>query len=61
MNKVRISGLGMVIAGIFIGYFFNRIDAHLLSGMLIGVGIGWVITGKLFTATKTKSSTVRSE
>ena len=45
MNKVRLLGLGLIITGVLIGYFFERIDLHLFSGMLIGVGVGWIITG----------------
>ncbi|PTX44620.1 hypothetical protein C8P64_0602 [Christiangramia gaetbulicola] len=61
MNKVRIGGLGLIITGILIGYYFNRIDIHLLSGMLIGLGIGWLITGRFIVNTGNKKTTVRSE
>ena len=61
MNKVRILGLGMIITGILIGYYFNRTDIHLLSGMLIGVGIGWTITGKFLNTPKPRKSELRSE
>ena len=61
MNKVRILGIGMVITGILIGYFFNRTDVHLLSGMLIGLGIGWTITGRFLNSDKAKRSLIRSK
>ncbi|MDX1760721.1 MAG: hypothetical protein R3218_01065 [Christiangramia sp.] len=61
MKKVRILGLGTILTGVFIGYYFNRTGVHLLSGMLIGVGIGWLITGRFRTGPKVRSSEVRSE
>ncbi|QYA24495.1 hypothetical protein G3I01_02880 [Gramella sp. MT6] len=61
MNKVRIGGLGMIITGVLIGYFFNRIDIHLLSGMLIGVGVGWLITGRLLSSPTPQKSTIKSK
>ncbi|GAA4312879.1 hypothetical protein GCM10023115_30770 [Pontixanthobacter gangjinensis] len=61
MNKVRILGLGTITTGIFIGYYFNRTGIHLLSGMLIGVGIGWLITGRFSSSAKPRGSEVRSE
>ena len=60
MNKVRIIGLGTITTGVLIGYFFTRTDVHLLSGMLIGLGIGWNITGR-FIVNSRKKATVRSE
>ncbi|WP_035715758.1 hypothetical protein [Christiangramia echinicola] len=61
MNKVRILGLGMVITGILIGYFFNRTEVHLLSGMLIGLGAGWTITGRFLSSYKARKSLIRSK
>ena len=61
MNRVRILGIGMVITGILIGYFFNRTDVHLLSGMLIGLGIGWTITGRFLTSNKANKALIRSK
>ncbi|CAL65008.1 hypothetical protein [Christiangramia forsetii] len=46
MNKVRIIGIAATISGVLIGYFFNRTEVHLLSGILIGLGIGWIISGR---------------
>ncbi|SDS22631.1 hypothetical protein [Gramella sp. MAR_2010_147] len=60
MNKVRIVGVGSLIVGIVIGYFFNRTDVHLLSGMLIGLGIGWLITGRFMVDSKVRRSRIRS-
>lgn len=60
MNKVRIIGLGAITTGVLIGYFFTRTDVHLLSGMLIGLGIGWTITGRFIVNSRRKEP-VRSE
>lgn len=60
MNKVRILGIGAIISGILIGYFFTRIDVHLLSGMLIGLGVGWTITGRFLSYGKTGKSRMSS-
>lgn len=46
MNKVRLLGLGTIILGILIGYYSTRTDLHLFSGILLGLGIGWIITGR---------------
>ena len=46
MNKVRLLGLAAIFFGTLIGYFSTRTDFHLFSGILLGLGIGWVITGK---------------
>ncbi|WP_300434925.1 hypothetical protein [Christiangramia sp.] len=60
MNKARIMGIGAVISGILIGYFFTRTDVHLLSGILIGLGIGWLITGKFIIDGKSGKSRLRN-
>lgn len=60
MNKVRITGIAMVLTGILIGFYFTRVDLHLFSGMLIGIGTGWVITGRLIVNSKMRKSRVRS-
>jgi len=61
MNKVRIIGLGVIITGSLAGYFFKNSDVFMFSGMLIGLGIGWIITGKLHIRTKRKKISVESE
>ena len=60
MNKVRIMGIGAIISGILIGYFFTRTDVHLLSGMLIGLGVGWTITGKFMSHPRVRKAPVES-
>ncbi|MBT8294996.1 MAG: hypothetical protein KJO51_01115 [Gramella sp.] len=61
MIKVRILGLGMIISGVLLGYFFSRTDVHLLSGILIGLGVGWTITGRFITGKSVEKDKVRSE
>ncbi len=61
MNLIRIIGIGTILSGIFLGYFFDRTDVHLLSGVLIGIGVGWTITGKLRTNSIHHKSRVRSD
>ncbi len=59
MNKVRIIGLGVIFTGFLIGYFYGESEVFILSAMMVGVGAGWTITGRL--KVKTKESRVRSE
>ncbi|TBW30026.1 hypothetical protein [Gramella sp. KN1008] len=54
MNKVRIIGLGIIATGIFTGFFFHETGAYMLSGMLIGLGAGWLITGKLHVRSRNR-------
>lgn len=61
MNKVRIIGLGVIITGFLTGYFFKDSDVYMFSGMLIGLGIGWAITGKLRVRSKRDKVSVESE
>ncbi|MCG9970921.1 hypothetical protein [Christiangramia crocea] len=61
MNKVRIIGLGVIIVGFLTGYFSNESGAYIVSGMLIGLGTGWTITGKLHVRSKRKEITVESD
>jgi len=59
MNKVRVIGVAAVVSGALIGYFFNRTDVHLLSGILIGLGIGWLVTGRFIVNGDTGASKSR--
>jgi len=60
MNKVRIIGIAAIISGVFIGYFFNRTDFLIISGVLIGLGFGWLIKGKFIIDKKIRRSKLRS-
>jgi len=46
MNKVRLLGLGIIILGILIGYLSTSTNFHLVSGIMLGLGVGWTITGR---------------
>ncbi|MFV8280386.1 hypothetical protein ACNKXS_02520 [Christiangramia marina] len=46
MNKVRLLGLGMITFGILIGYLSTSTNFHLISGVMLGLGVGWTITGR---------------
>lgn len=61
MNKVRIIGAGLFIAGIFTGYLFHETGAFMMSGMMIGLGAGWLITGKLHVRSRNRKIPVESE
>ncbi|MCP9198818.1 hypothetical protein MKO06_02800 [Gramella sp. GC03-9] len=52
MNKVRIIGTGVIISGFLIGYSFDQAHFSILAGMLIGIGTGWTITGRLRAKTE---------
>ena len=47
MNKVRISGILLLIFGIIIMSYFEHKNYHLLAGILCGAGLIWSITGKI--------------
>ena len=59
---VLISGYGAILFGILIGYFSTRTDLHLFSGILLGLGIGWTITGRFHNNKRSrKISTLQTE
>jgi hypothetical protein len=47
MNKIRIIGLVLLIVGIIIQFALENDATDFISGLLIGGGIGLVITGKV--------------
>lgn len=47
MNKVRIIGLLILIAGIIIRFVLRNDTLDFISGLLVGLGIGLVIVGKV--------------
>jgi len=53
-------GTAAIIGGILIGYFFTRTDVHLLSGILIGLGVGWTITGKFISHPRARKAPIKS-
>ncbi len=54
MNKIRIAGLISLLLGIFGIFYFERSGFDLLFGILAGVGIGWLLTGKFVVLGKSK-------
>ncbi|WP_161804640.1 MULTISPECIES: hypothetical protein [Lacinutrix] len=47
MNKTRIIGLVLLVIGIIIQFTLENDATDFISGVLIGIGIGLVITGKV--------------
>lgn len=47
MNKIRIIGLIAITVGIIVQFTIEHDASGFISGMLIGVGIGLLITGKI--------------
>ncbi len=47
MNKIRYIGLAVLIIGIIIQFTLENDAIDLISGLLIGVGIGLLLTGKI--------------
>ena len=46
MNKVRITGIILLLIGISMIIFLENEKFDILSGLLLGVGLGFTITGK---------------
>ncbi|WP_185956456.1 hypothetical protein [Changchengzhania lutea] len=49
MNTIRISGIVILIVGIIMNRFLNNDGIDFVSGLLIGLGIGTIITGQIST------------
>ena len=49
MNKIRIIGLVILVIGIVIQFALENDSTDFISGILIGVGIGLLLTGKVGT------------
>jgi hypothetical protein len=47
MNKIRIIGLAILVIGIIIQFAPENDATDFISGLLIGIGIGLLITGKV--------------
>jgi uncharacterized membrane protein len=54
MNKIRIAGLIILIIAIFGIFYFERSGFDLLFGILAGIGIGWLLTGKFIAMSKSQ-------
>lgn len=46
MNKTRIIGLILLIIGIALYFYFKNEEADFVGGLIIGIGIGLLFTGK---------------
>jgi multisubunit Na+/H+ antiporter MnhG subunit len=51
MNKIRILGLVILVIGIIIQFAFENDGNDFISGLLIGIGVVLLITGKIGTPT----------
>ncbi|MGJ8593555.1 MAG: hypothetical protein ACSHXF_13470 [Aquaticitalea sp.] len=47
MNRIRLIGLGILIAGMAMLFFLDSDASDFLSALLLGLGVGLVITGKV--------------
>ncbi|MFD0837574.1 hypothetical protein ACFQ0I_17485 [Mariniflexile aquimaris] len=47
MNKIRIIGLVILVIGIIIQFTLENDATDFISGLLIGAGIGLLLTGKI--------------
>ena len=47
MNKIRIIGLAILVVGIIIQFALENDATDFISGLLIGAGIGLLLTGKI--------------
>lgn len=47
MNKMRIIGLIMLVIGIIIQFILENDATDFISGLLIGIGIGFILTGRI--------------
>ncbi len=47
MNKVRIIGLVLLVIGLVLKYFLESYNLSMLRGLLIGLGIGMLLTGRI--------------
>ena len=55
MNRIRIIGLIMLIIGIVLQFSFENDGTDFLTGLLVGGGIGLLITGQIKSKKKSHS------
>ncbi len=46
MNKIKITGIIFIVVGLGLTYFLRHTEIYFFSGILLGIGILWTITGK---------------
>lgn len=47
MNKIRYIGLAILAIGVIIQFTFENESINFISGLIMGVGIGLLLTGKI--------------
>lgn len=47
MNKIRQIGLGLLVLGIILHFSLAQYVSYFIIGIIIGLGIGLLITGKV--------------
>ncbi len=52
MNKNRIFGAGMLIIGVILNYSFDNDKIGFISALIIGFGIGVLLTGRFTSKSK---------
>lgn len=50
MNKIRYIGLAILVVGVIIQFTIDNDAIDFISGLLIGVGIGLLLTSKVRTS-----------
>ena len=58
MNKIRILGTIILLIGVFISSFFNNDGIDFVAGLLVGLGVGIIVTGQI-SFKKNKNSVSR--
>ncbi|MBN2615604.1 MAG: hypothetical protein JXR71_07895 [Bacteroidales bacterium] len=46
MNKIKILGIIVLLTGIIVHFWFEKEVNHFLTGLLVGGGIGLLVTGQ---------------
>ena len=52
MNKTRIFGAGLLLIGIILSFSFDNDGIGIISGIIIGLGIGVLLTGRFTSKRK---------
>jgi high-affinity Fe2+/Pb2+ permease len=52
MNKARILGIIMLIIGAILIYSFDEDGIGFISGVIFGLGVGFLLTGRLSSKSK---------
>lgn len=52
MNRLRIFGTIILLIGVFLNSYLNNDGIDFVSGILVGLGIGLIITGRILKSNK---------